>query len=252
MEKKVFQSQPSRRPLRSGTPRRTPLSPPALVVIVWVLLATAPLLTPITGPDWATFLAFIACTTLMLGTQASFRSQARTSLHARPIIAFTSALISGWALGPGLATAVVSAGLRLGWEPAHSLGPSLIGLVSTLLLAPVFEEILYRERLFVWLRMNYAAPIALLLSSLAFALPHPGAFSKLAAFAAGLILGTARSLSGGLLPCIGLHAGLNVFGQLAASAFYPAILQRDLGLIVAVPTLALSIFVSQTKRSKRR
>ena len=158
----------------------------------------------------------------------------------------------GLALGPGRATAVVSAGLRLGWEPAHSLGPSLIGLVSTLLLAPVFEEILYRERLFVWLRMNYAAPIALLLSSLAFALPHPGAFSKLAAFAAGLILGTARSLSGGLLPCIGLHAGLNVFGQLAAGAFYPAILQRDLGLIVAVPTLALSIFVSQTKRSKRR
>jgi len=252
MEKRVFPSRPKRRPWQSGALRRAPLSPPVVVVTVWVLLATAPLLTPITGSDRATFLAFIACTALVLGTQTSFRSPARISLQARGIIAFSSALISGWALGPGLGSAVVSVGLRFGWEPAHLLGPSLIGLISTLLLAPAFEEILYREQLFNWLQTEYKAPVALLLSSLAFALPHPGAFSKLAALAAGLILGTTRSLSGGLLPCIGVHAGLNVFGQLAASSFYPAILQRDLGLIIAVPTLALSIALSRTDPGRSR
>ncbi|MEE3328299.1 MAG: CPBP family intramembrane glutamic endopeptidase [Myxococcota bacterium] len=225
-------------------------SPVALVVITWFILDTAPLLVPIVGSDYATFFAFSACTAVVLVSQNPFRPNTQANRFPRQIISFISALISGWALGPLLAAMVVGIGLQLGWQPARPLDASLIGLVSTLLLAPVFEELLYRDRLFVWLTINSTTPMALAVSSLAFALPHPGAISKLAAFLAGMILASTRLLSHGWLPCFGFHVGLNVFGQLVASVSSPAILRCDVGVTVGVPALALAIFLSRTKTER--
>ena len=106
---------------------------------------------------------------------------------------------------------------------------------GTLLLAPLFEEIVYRERLFKWLRARAGLAAAGVLSSLAFALPHPGPWSVLASFVTGLILATVRWSGGRLLPCIAMHAGLNLAGELAAAGAWPALPSPGASLAFGLP-----------------
>src|SRR3990172_1837075 len=53
---------------------------------------------------------------------------------------------------------------------ARSMGLPLI--VASVALAPVFEEILYRDRLLLALRARAGTPVAVVVTSVLFALPH--------------------------------------------------------------------------------
>jgi len=105
--------------------------------------------------------------------------------------------VPGPAAVPGIAAAL-AAGLA---EPS--------GWLSSGLAAPVLEEMLYRERLLDGLRALVGARLALLGSSVLFALAHadPGALPF--ALAGGVVCGLARLRTGGLVLPIALHAGWN-------------------------------------------
>jgi membrane protease YdiL (CAAX protease family) len=77
-------------------------------------------------------------------------------------------------------------------------------------LGPLLEEALYRARLLPALRAALGAPLALLLSSALFALPHGDPWLVLAAFGVGLALGAAFLATRSLALCVAYHAGLNL------------------------------------------
>jgi membrane protease YdiL (CAAX protease family) len=87
-------------------------------------------------------------------------------------------------------------------------GPLWVG--ATVVLAPIFEEIVYRERLLPALEERFGGVSALVLSSAAFALPHTDTWAMAGSFAAGLVLGGVMLTSRDVALCIGVHAGLNL------------------------------------------
>jgi membrane protease YdiL (CAAX protease family) len=83
-------------------------------------------------------------------------------------------------------------------------------LFSLLALAPVYEEMIYRERVLPALRDRLGPSIALLLSSLLFALPHLEPWALLTTGLVGLALGALMLAGDSVALCIGVHAGLNL------------------------------------------
>jgi membrane protease YdiL (CAAX protease family) len=136
---------------------------------------------------------------------------------------------------PASAVAVASLGLAIGLTPA---GPSSAGTetpmlwAAMILLAPLFEELIYRDRLLPALDRRFGAVPAVVVSSLLFAIPHLRPWSLLTAFLGGLALGATRLVSGSVALCIGLHSGFNAAAVWARS---PA-----LWLPASVPTLAIA------------
>ena len=88
--------------------------------------------------------------------------------------------------------------------------PDVLLAAATVVIAPVFEEILYREHILRALRQRLGAAAAVALSSTAFAVAHVEPWAVLGTFLVGLGLGTVMCLSGTVALCIGLHAGLNL------------------------------------------
>ena len=82
-------------------------------------------------------------------------------------------------------------------------------LAAALVLAPLFEERLYREHLLAALAPRLGTAGAILASAACFALPHLEPLRVLGTFLAGLVLGLAWCATGRLRPCIALHAGFN-------------------------------------------
>ena len=120
-------------------------------------------------------------------------------------------------LPPVLYVLVVVAGLQLGLDQEvsirmHTSGPS--ELVATLLLAPVFEEVLYRERLLPALQGLVGRAPALLMSSALFALPHLEPWPVFGTFVAGNLLGALWLAWRSVSLCVGTHLGLNLAAQL--------------------------------------
>jgi membrane protease YdiL (CAAX protease family) len=120
--------------------------------------------------------------------------------------------VAGFASYPAWILLIGAAGAALGLRPtpppARPSDPLL--LVATLGLAPIFEEVLYRERLLLALRSRIPAVLAVAISSLLFALPHLEPWSMLATSLVGLALGALMLARRSLALCIGLHAGLNL------------------------------------------
>ena len=103
---------------------------------------------------------------------------------------------------------------REGLRPGLPATPGDLGvplLVAVLVMAPLFEELLYRERL---LDAIAATPLggggAALLTSALFALTHLAPWPMLGSFLVGLVLALTRLVSRNIAACIGLHAGLNL------------------------------------------
>lgn len=94
--------------------------------------------------------------------------------------------------------------------PTRSLALGSAGWVAALVLAPLFEELLYRERLLAALEARIGAPLAVVLTSVLFALPHVELHAIVATAHVGLLLGAVRVVLGSVAPCVGLHAGLNL------------------------------------------
>lgn len=83
-------------------------------------------------------------------------------------------------------------------------GPILFAVV--VVLAPIFEELLFRGFLQGALRPHMSATRAILLQAAAFALLHFSASKILILFALGVVLGLLRERWGVIGPCVAMHA----------------------------------------------
>ncbi len=89
--------------------------------------------------------------------------------------------------------------------------PLWAALVFTVVLAPVFEELIFRKVLLD--RLLYLGDwSALLLSSLFFGLFHTNLYQFLYALLVGLVLGYIRIMTGRMVCNIALHMGINLLG----------------------------------------
>jgi membrane protease YdiL (CAAX protease family) len=184
----------------------------ALMLAVWSLLLAGSLLDPLLGTGASVLLTFLLATALVLAT----RSAGRPSCRARAGALLAAGGLIGFAGYPAWVALILWTGRQIGLPQAEALvaprAPLL--LVSTLVLAPVFEELLYRERLLAALTPLAGPPLAVLLTSGLFALPHLSSWSVLTTLLVGLALGVAAHRGGSVAPCIGVHMGLNLAAAL--------------------------------------
>ena len=184
-----------------------PDSPLLLLLASWTLLASGSLLGGWIGRDAAVLVSFALVTILVAATRPP---ASRRPLRLR---AASAALAAGFASYPAWAALIAVVGLALGlpWRapaPPGAGSPALCG--ATLVLAPIFEELLYRERLIPALRGRIGAPLAVAATSALFSFPHLEAWNVLGTFLVGLMLGTVYVATGSVSLCIALHAGLNL------------------------------------------
>ena len=84
-------------------------------------------------------------------------------------------------------------------------------MIAVVVLAPIFEELLYRERLFDAIAVTpLGTGGATLVTSALFALTHLTPWHLLGSFLVGIALALLRRFSRSVTACIGLHAGLNL------------------------------------------
>jgi len=180
----------------------------ALMLAVWSLLLAGSLLEPLLGTGASVFVTFLLATALVLVT----RNAGRPSCLGRAGGLLAMGGLIGFAGYPAWAVLIGWTGIQIGLPHAAALEPprAPLLLVSTLVLAPVFEEILYRERLLAALTPLAGPPLTVLLTSVLFALPHVNSWSVLTTLLIGLVLGVAAHRGRSIAPCIGVHMGLNL------------------------------------------
>jgi membrane protease YdiL (CAAX protease family) len=205
----------------------SPLAPELrLVLAVWCTLASLQTLWPGPAGVRASFCASLALVELWpRAVDARGRSTGRRNLP-RPVELARAAAFGalGFVLHPGLGALAVQLLVVAGGlpgpvrvpgsgsiHPPPDAGPGA-DLVSALLLAPLFEERLYRGRLLRALAPRLGSALAVAICALCFALPHFDALRVLGSALAGLVLGAVATWTGRTLPCIALHAGLNRAG----------------------------------------
>ena len=90
----------------------------------------------------------------------------------------------------------------------------IISLFQVCILAPIIEEILMRGYLLNGLTANYGSIIALLVSSLLFALLHFNMVQTLSSFICGIVLGLLYLQTETIFCCILTHAGYNLISYI--------------------------------------
>lgn len=106
------------------------------------------------------------------------------------------------------------------WEQqafASMLAPTVPALVAGCLLAPLFEEMMFRGILLAGFLRRYPRGQAIAYSALFFGAAHLNLYQFFLAFLLGLMLGWLYERSRSLLPCIALHAAVNA-SAMASSA----------------------------------
>lgn len=90
----------------------------------------------------------------------------------------------------------------------------VISLLQVCILTPIIEEILMRGYLLNGLSASYGSIIALLVSSLLFALLHFNMVQTLSAFICGIVLGLLYLRTGSIFCCILTHTGYNLISYI--------------------------------------
>ena len=217
-----------------------------LVLTAWSLLATQALLAPHLGRGAAVLLSFTAVTTLVVATRR--RKRDRAPGRAAGLAAL--AALAGFASYPVWIPLIGVLGIALGLRPVPPPprpGDPLL-LVAVLGLAPVFEELLYRERLLLALRPRAGASLAIAISSLLFALPHLEPWSVLATSLVGLALGALMLAGGSVALCIGFHAGLNLAAVVCGIPPVRVALPEPLALLCGVGVLTVGLLAARRGR----
>jgi len=210
-----------------------------LGIAVWTALALGGAARPLLGRDAALIgsfgLAAALCAVDALARAAhgrhpeGRRGPRRRRPRRRPVrphatrlgalARFAALAVAGGALAPGIVVATLAAGAAFGLPPRA--GPPTpvtpFECVASLVLAPWFEEHLYRGRLLAPLAARVGGPVAVLVSSAAFALPHLTPRAMLGAGLAGSILGARWLRTRRTADCVALHLGLNAAGLASAS-----------------------------------
>ncbi len=219
------------------------------MLLVWTLLVLGALLVPRLGRDGAVFVSFAVVAALLLAVRPP-----RGRAAPVPSVVVAGGL-AGFASYPAWIVAIASIGIGIGL-PARLAEPQGAGSpwlwVAVLLGAPLFEELLYRERLLPALRARLGTPTAIALSSLLFALPHLEAWNVLGAFAVGLLLGAVYARTRSTALCIAYHAGLN--SACLVSGVPPAdpVLDPISSALVGGALLALSLQLARGRRRRCR
>jgi membrane protease YdiL (CAAX protease family) len=176
-----------------------------LLASTWCLLLLGGALVPWLGSNAARVAAYAACAALLLWARPRGRERgsplAVALAAAAGFVALPGWLALVWLLGSGLGLA------RPALVPAAA--PDAGVWLANVALAPLFEELLHRERLLPALRARVGTPLALLASSALFAAPHLDPWSVLTTFCVGLALGGVFLGTGRVGLCIAYHAGLN-------------------------------------------
>ena len=172
-----------------------------LLATVWCLLLLGGMLAPRLGSEAALIVCYAACAALLLAA----RPCSPVSLAGAGLAA-----AAGFVALPAWLASIWGVGLLLGLPPVpRTSAVSASAWLAHVALAPLFEELLYRERLLPALRARIGAPLALALSSALFAAPHLEAWSVLTTFCVGLALGGVFLATGRVELCVAYHAGLN-------------------------------------------
>jgi membrane protease YdiL (CAAX protease family) len=180
------------------------------MLAVWSVLASGPVYSSLIGSELATLLVVGLSAALLVATRPPL------ALRPRPLDAALLALsiALGFACHPPLRIAIAALGLALGLAPDLAPSPDRAGLpllIAVVVAAPVFEELLYRERLFdAFAATPLGSGGAILLSSALFAVSHLTPWQMLGSLLVGALLALVRRSFGTLTTCIGLHAGLNL------------------------------------------
>jgi membrane protease YdiL (CAAX protease family) len=184
----------------------------SLMLAVWSLLLAGSVLGPLLGTEASVFVTFLLATALVLAS----RTAGRPSCLGRKGGLLAMGGLMGFAGFPAWAVLIGWTGIQIGLPHVETLAPprAPLLLVSSLVLAPVFEEVLYRERLLTALTPLTGPPLAVLLTSVLFALPHVNAWSVLTTLWVGLVLGAVAHRGRSIAPCIGVHMGLNLAAAL--------------------------------------
>ena len=175
-----------------------------LLTTVWCLLLLGGVLRPGLGSEAALLASYACCAALLLASRPRPRGAAAPA-------ACGLAFAAGFVALPGWLVFISLLGCALGLAPgpAPRVESNVCAWLSHVGLAPLFEELLYRERLLPALRARVGAPLALLLSSALFAVPHLDAWSMLTTFCVGSALGGVFLATRRAPLCVAYHAGSN-------------------------------------------
>lgn len=86
---------------------------------------------------------------------------------------------------------------------------------SAVIIAPIWEELLMRGILYPYLRRDFGRKVAVVVSSLVFALLHGFGFVIIPTFIGGVLLAALYERTGSLAPCIIAHAVFNLVAVVA-------------------------------------
>ena len=89
--------------------------------------------------------------------------------------------------------------------PELDYGPMIFQIIVICILAPIFEEIMFRGFILKVLKENYNAVIAVIISALLFSLFHTALHQIFPTFIMGLLFGMLYVKYKSLIPCILLH-----------------------------------------------
>jgi membrane protease YdiL (CAAX protease family) len=231
-----------------SSPSTHPQISPALMLVLaaWSLLATQAWLAQPLGRGGAVLLSFAAVTALVIATRRRDGDRAPGRAAALVALGALASFASFPVWIPLIGVAGVAIGLPPATPPPRPEDPLL--LLAILGLAPVFEELLYRERLLLALRSRLGVGFALPISSLLFALPHLEAWSVLATSLVGLALGALMLASGSVALCIGVHAGLNLAAVVCGIPPFRLVLPAALALSFGAAILAVGLLAARRGR----
>jgi membrane protease YdiL (CAAX protease family) len=181
-----------------------------VTLAVWTVLVSGSRLSSLVGDEAAILLVFSLAAAILIATRPPSAVRFR-----RCDVALIGLFVTlGFAVHPLLCALTAVVGLAVGIDPTLATASGAGGLpllIAVVVIAPVFEELLYRERL---LDAIAATPLggsgATLLTSVLFAVPHLAPLQMLGCFLVGVLLALVRRVSRKITACIGLHAGLNL------------------------------------------
>lgn len=142
----------------------------------------------------------------------------------------------------------------MGYDYSSALGemvqsmPVWATVVTTCILAPIGEEILFRKLLIDRMR-PFGDVAAILVSAMAFALFHMNFYQFFYALFVGIIIGYVYTLTGKLGWCIGLHAFINFIGSVVVPAMasgvdYDALAEGNTAVISQNPWAYVLYFLA--------
>ena len=186
---------------------------------VWSLFPLAGLLIP--EDRWA----FLAASSGALVIVVLARRHRLPVLTPRSFSLFLLGLLCTAALAIGLLEFARLAAVPFSWvgEPyARLLSTDApvrdpLWLLTILVMAPLFEEILYRERILLSLPQSWHASGRVLLTSALWAISHISPVQMFVPFISGIALGTLMLRTRSLALCVGAHVGINTVAALRPS-----------------------------------